>query len=140
MTIVLFLLVSLCVHCYDVDGGKIYQPNQQQIHRLHDYQSIQPSIDDNFDCVDIYKQPAFQHLLLKNHKIQLFPTFMRTTMQNRSSIKDKHFIKGCRSGRVPIFKTTRRQKMTSQTSSKSQLDDFNQYSQGYPRHHVSLFN
>ncbi|VVB02601.1 unnamed protein product [Arabis nemorensis] len=28
-----------------------------------------PSLHD-FDCVDIYKQPAFQHPLLKNHKIQ----------------------------------------------------------------------
>jgi hypothetical protein len=24
-----------------------------------------------FDCVDIYKQPAFDHPLLKNHKIQV---------------------------------------------------------------------
>jgi hypothetical protein len=24
-----------------------------------------------FDCVDIYKQPAFDHHLLKNHKIQV---------------------------------------------------------------------
>ncbi|XP_010516700.1 PREDICTED: uncharacterized protein LOC104792281 [Camelina sativa] len=32
-------------------------------------QGAQGNIDD-YDCVDIYKQPAFQHPLLKNHKIQ----------------------------------------------------------------------
>ncbi|XP_019102097.1 PREDICTED: uncharacterized protein LOC104792280 [Camelina sativa] len=32
-------------------------------------QGAQGNIDE-YDCVDIYKQPAFQHPLLKNHKIQ----------------------------------------------------------------------
>ena len=38
-------------------------------HLVHIY--MQPTIDDDFDCVDIYKQPAFQHPFLKNHKIQV---------------------------------------------------------------------
>ncbi|KAF3551991.1 hypothetical protein DY000_02002438 [Brassica cretica] len=32
-------------------------------------QVVEGNLDD-FDCVDIYKQPAFQHPLLKHHKIQ----------------------------------------------------------------------
>ncbi|XP_057444351.1 uncharacterized protein LOC130736549 [Lotus japonicus] len=136
MEIFFILILSLCGQYYKVDGGIIHQPNKQQFHRLHNYQSIQRSLDDDFDCVEIYKQPTLQHPLLKNHKIQLFPTFMRTTMHNRSS----YLGNGCRPGKVPIFKTRMRQKMITKSSSKSQLDDFNQYSQSYPGHHVSWFN
>ncbi|KAF3449507.1 hypothetical protein FNV43_RR10235 [Rhamnella rubrinervis] len=52
-----------------------------------------PSREDNdFDCVDIYKQPALSHPLLKNHKIQ---------------IKDQVNVEseGCPSGKVPIQRT-----------------------------------
>ncbi|KAK9141963.1 hypothetical protein Syun_011363 [Stephania yunnanensis] len=36
--------------------------------------SIQSEDGDIIDCVDIYKQPAFDHPALKNHKIQMRPT------------------------------------------------------------------
>ncbi|KAF3448190.1 hypothetical protein FNV43_RR08903 [Rhamnella rubrinervis] len=55
--------------------------------------SVLPSREDNdFDCVDIYKQPALSHPLLKNHKIQ---------------IKDQVNVEseGCPSGKVPIQRT-----------------------------------
>jgi len=34
-------------------------------------QSSDMMVNSDFDCVDIYKQPAFAHHLLKNHKIQV---------------------------------------------------------------------
>jgi hypothetical protein len=43
-------------------------------HASFDYnfgQQIQHRMDNDFKCVDIYKQPALQHPLLKNHKIQV---------------------------------------------------------------------
>ncbi|XP_057453070.1 uncharacterized protein LOC130744929 [Lotus japonicus] len=140
-----FLFVSFCVQGYEIDGGRIHKPKKNQFHRLHDHQSTQGSIDDDFDCIDIYKQPAFQHPLLKNHKIQLFPTFMRSRMQNRSSylgkaIKDENSMRGCRSGKVPIFKTTMRQKLKTHSSSRSELDNFNQYSKSYPGHHFATLD
>ncbi|CAL9757938.1 unnamed protein product, partial [Musa acuminata subsp. burmannicoides] len=36
--------------------------------------SFQSGKGDIFDCVDMFKQPAFDHPLLRNHKIQMRPT------------------------------------------------------------------
>ncbi|KAG7643532.1 Neprosin [Arabidopsis suecica] len=59
------------------------------------------SILQEFDCVDIYKQPAFQHPLLKNHKIQENFNF------NKSHIiknKYKENVLSCPQGTVPVLK------------------------------------
>jgi hypothetical protein len=32
---------------------------------------IQHHVNNDFECVDIYKQPTLQHPLLKDHKIQV---------------------------------------------------------------------
>lgn len=37
---------------------------------------VQPTGVDTFECVDINKQPAFDHPLLKNHKIQVLTKFL----------------------------------------------------------------
>lgn len=34
-------------------------------------QSSDMMLNSDFDCLDMYKQPAFAHPLLKNHKIQV---------------------------------------------------------------------
>ncbi|XP_057420483.1 uncharacterized protein LOC130714592 [Lotus japonicus] len=97
-------------------------------------------MQDDFDCVDLYKQPAFQHPLLKNHKIQLFPTFTMSTMQLGRDNKDKHSRKRCPMGKVPIFKTNIREQKINMSTSKSQLDGLNQYSQSRPRHHFATLS
>ncbi|KAI5012183.1 hypothetical protein ZWY2020_024317 [Hordeum vulgare] len=51
-----------------------------------------------FDCVDIYKQPAFDHPLLKNHKIQLPPN-------SSSGIVLPTTGESCPNGTVPIRRT-----------------------------------
>ncbi|XP_014503032.2 uncharacterized protein LOC106763348 [Vigna radiata var. radiata] len=64
------------------------------------------------DCIDIYKQPAFDHPLLKNHKLQRKPSFQnsfeKTSVENSST----KFIFGlekdeCPRGSVPIRRTTK---------------------------------
>ncbi|XP_042446645.1 uncharacterized protein LOC122031619 [Zingiber officinale] len=40
----------------------------------HSLKTIQTITGDLFDCVDMYKQPAFDHPLLKNHTLQLKPS------------------------------------------------------------------
>uniref|UniRef100_A0A7N2MC59 Neprosin PEP catalytic domain-containing protein n=1 Tax=Quercus lobata TaxID=97700 RepID=A0A7N2MC59_QUELO len=49
---------------------------QQQLKRLNKpaLKSIESPDGDIIDCVDIYKQPAFDHPLLKNHTIQMRPS------------------------------------------------------------------
>ncbi|CAI9093617.1 OLC1v1029164C2 [Oldenlandia corymbosa var. corymbosa] len=40
--------------------------------------SIQSEDGDIIDCVDIYKQPALNHPALRNHKIQMLPSYVPT--------------------------------------------------------------
>ncbi|XVF11025.1 hypothetical protein REPUB_Repub07fG0233800 [Reevesia pubescens] len=65
---------------------------------------------DSVICVDIYKQPAFDHPALKNHKIQTKPTFSSEFMTKKVSTTAKlsAFVlpnKPCPKGMVPIQKT-----------------------------------
>ncbi|XP_031283653.1 uncharacterized protein LOC116142371 [Pistacia vera] len=62
---------------------------------------------DQYDCVDIYKQPAFNHVLLKNHKIQMNPSSFPEFKSNSQIPLSTHSMfggqsKGCPAGKVPI--------------------------------------
>lgn len=138
MALFLFLVLSLCIPCYIVDADS---KSQQSFTTLQEFKNIQLATKDNeFDCVDIYKQPAFRHPLLKNHKIQLNPSFARDTTRRRSSYINKAF-KGdsftCPPGKVPIQKKAIKHQTITDSSSKKQIEDFYQYSQSNPGHHVS---
>ncbi|ESQ52138.1 hypothetical protein EUTSA_v10017910mg [Eutrema salsugineum] len=62
-------------------------------------QGAEGNIDD-FDCVEIYKQPAFQHPLLKNHKIQeTFSSYENPERSNKYETEEH-----CPKGTVPIFR------------------------------------
>ncbi|WJX72413.1 hypothetical protein P8452_56298 [Trifolium repens] len=69
MALFYFLVVSLCIACCKVTASD----------------SIVLQVDNDFECVDIYKQPSLQHPLLKNHKIQLYPTFAKNVVRSRTS-------------------------------------------------------
>ncbi|KAH0886831.1 hypothetical protein HID58_062927 [Brassica napus] len=61
--------------------------------------SAEGSIDD-VDCVEIYKQPAFQHPSLKNHKIQeIFSSYEDLERSDNYEKKEQ-----CPKGTVPIFR------------------------------------
>ncbi|KAL5716066.1 hypothetical protein ACHQM5_017804 [Ranunculus cassubicifolius] len=67
--------------------------------------SIQTEYGDVYDCVDIYKQPAFDHPALKYHKLQVKPSSYPKGISNNSKnqvtsvgLKDG----GCPRGTVPI--------------------------------------
>ncbi|KAG9441277.1 hypothetical protein H6P81_017131 [Aristolochia fimbriata] len=68
--------------------------------------TIKTEYGDIFDCVDIYKQPAFDHPLLKNHKLQMRPSFFPNTpkLQEASSMAEMVGLPdgGCPQGYVPI--------------------------------------
>ncbi|KDP40819.1 hypothetical protein JCGZ_24818 [Jatropha curcas] len=60
---------------------------------------------DVIDCVDIYKQPAFSHPLLKNHKIQLKPSsYPGGIMTSNNSVLFQEWNKKgkCPKGTIPI--------------------------------------
>ncbi|KAK7321489.1 hypothetical protein VNO77_32192 [Canavalia gladiata] len=74
--------------------------------------SIHTKLGDIVDCIDIYKQPAFDHPLLKNHKLQRepsFQTFNGKTSLNTPVSKPMSFgleKDECPTGTVPIPRMT----------------------------------
>ncbi|KAK9147746.1 hypothetical protein Scep_006503 [Stephania cephalantha] len=76
--------------------------------------TIEGKAGDLFDCVDIYKQPAFDNPLLQNHKIQMKPSFVPKELFPKSEVAARHQIStamlidgGCPEGTVPIKRTTK---------------------------------
>ncbi|KAH7513917.1 hypothetical protein FEM48_Zijuj11G0033700 [Ziziphus jujuba var. spinosa] len=76
--------------------------------------SFQTEDGDVIDCVDIYKQHAFDHPMLKNHKIQMKPTTIPKGIRNHESettYKSLQYMLGnisCPQGSVPIKRATRK--------------------------------
>ncbi|CAN8274716.1 unnamed protein product [Cochlearia groenlandica] len=72
-------------------------------------QTFQEEIE--YDCVDIYKQPGFQHPLMKNHKIQMRPSLefqamLTTEYPDTLDLSKSHKSKErCPKGQVPIHRT-----------------------------------
>ncbi|KAH9710425.1 NEP-interacting protein 1 [Citrus sinensis] len=66
---------------------------------------------DTIDCVDINKQPALDHPLLKNHKVQTRPVTFPTGSAKKSSKSKTSYIRhereSCPDGTVPIRRTSK---------------------------------
>ncbi|KAI3844629.1 hypothetical protein MKX03_026731 [Papaver bracteatum] len=73
--------------------------------------TIITEVGDVIDCIDIYKQPAFDNPLLKDHKIQMSPRSIsgKTRSQNISASSIFHGLQRerCPLGTVPIRRMTR---------------------------------
>ncbi|KAK7321490.1 hypothetical protein VNO77_32193 [Canavalia gladiata] len=83
--------------------------------------SIHTKLGDIVDCIDIYKQPAFDHPLLKNHKLQREPSFQ--TFNGKTSLNtsgSKPILFGlekdeCPMGTVPIPRMTKNNSIQAKT-------------------------
>ncbi|XP_047171054.1 uncharacterized protein LOC124839324 [Vigna umbellata] len=63
---------------------------------------------DIVDCIDIYKQLAFDHPLLKDHKLQRKPSFQKSSMKTLANKPNFNFEKvQCPKGSIPIRRTTK---------------------------------
>ncbi|CAJ1970840.1 unnamed protein product [Sphenostylis stenocarpa] len=83
--------------------------------------TIHAESGDIVDCIDIYKQPAFDHPLLKDHKLQMKPTFqnsMKKTNVNNSRIRSMFGLgkEKCPRGTVPILRTRKDDLMREKSS------------------------
>ncbi|XP_026434833.1 uncharacterized protein LOC113332507 isoform X2 [Papaver somniferum] len=78
----------------------------------HPVKSIQTKLGDIFDCINIYKQSAFDHPLLRNHKIQMKPNLIQeqqndVPLSNMVSSMARSKLDGCSSETVPIRSYTK---------------------------------
>ncbi|XP_026416581.1 uncharacterized protein LOC113312017 [Papaver somniferum] len=74
--------------------------------------SIKKKLGETYDCISIYKQPAFDHPLLRNHKIQMKPNVIQgeqidEPIYNMVSIGVRSKYESCPSETVPIRRTTK---------------------------------
>ncbi|KHN13667.1 hypothetical protein glysoja_039244 [Glycine soja] len=74
--------------------------------------SIHTNLGYIVDCIDINKQPAFDHPLLKNHKLQRKPSFQKSigkTSVKKSPTRPLLVLQKdqCPTGTVPIRRTTK---------------------------------
>ncbi|XP_022961958.1 uncharacterized protein LOC111462577 isoform X1 [Cucurbita moschata] len=72
------LIVTLTVIvCGAVEGGSLSKQKSMRMNSLRKQaiKSIRSEDGDIIDCVSIYDQPAFDHPALRNHTIQLAPTY-----------------------------------------------------------------
>ncbi|CAN1168591.1 IAA-amino acid hydrolase ILR1-like 4 [Linum perenne] len=115
-------VINLCFNflCFFIgDQGsdsraKMHSKGGYDPRSIHDPRSILKTIEngkDIIDCVDIYKQPAFNHPLLKNHTLQLKPSSypFRLEDHNSSEVLHTHQFwerngQNCPQGTVPILR------------------------------------
>ncbi|KAH7840959.1 hypothetical protein Vadar_023868 [Vaccinium darrowii] len=88
--------------------------------------TIHTEYGDIYDCVDFYKQPAFDHPLLKNHNFyfQMKPISLHKRKRDQVSSKDKEPLQiglsggGCPFGTVPIRRVKEEDLMRERNASK----------------------
>ncbi|KAI3941304.1 hypothetical protein MKW92_033535 [Papaver armeniacum] len=97
VTLLLTIMVVFCVILgIEAQGRKYALPdeedmeleNQLKVLNKPPIKSFQTKSGDILDCIDIYKQPAFDHPLLQNHKIQMKPNFKREVEINADTPVD----------------------------------------------------
>ncbi|XP_057421428.1 uncharacterized protein LOC130715327 [Lotus japonicus] len=100
---ILFLLCCLVTSSTSqrADGMQGWQEN------LTPVKSIQKEFGHVVDCIDINKQPAFNHHLLKNHKLQEKPSNQKVI--EKSNLRNSLFglETPCPKGTVPIRRNTK---------------------------------
>ncbi|PNY08967.1 hypothetical protein L195_g005508 [Trifolium pratense] len=77
---IILLVLAISVYGTNNDGSfsrqKILEVERKLQHlRKHSLKTIQSEDGDTIDCIDINKQPAFDHPALKDHKIQMAPSY-----------------------------------------------------------------
>ncbi|OVA01249.1 protein of unknown function DUF239 [Macleaya cordata] len=102
---------------------------------------------DIHDCIDVHKQPAFDHPLLKNHKIQMKPSSVskRVRDETSSAITKRHKtlnlrtpVEGCPKGTVPIRRTRKEDLIRAKSLSLKTIQSGSKANA--PNEYVSIYN
>ncbi|KAF8379097.1 hypothetical protein HHK36_028526 [Tetracentron sinense] len=121
ITLLFLLSLSLC-SSYGLEDEEDHLELERQLKLINKtpLKTIHTEYGDVIDCIDIHKQLAFDHPLLKNHKIQMRPSFPLKGLTNEdSSIANQIRVglksKGCQTGTVPIRRTRKEDLIRSKT-------------------------
>ncbi|KAF8379314.1 hypothetical protein HHK36_028747 [Tetracentron sinense] len=148
VSLVLLLACSLIVsYINGVEGGRRLSRKEdmefeRQLKLLNKpaVMSIKTEYGDIYDCVDFYKQPAFDHPLLKNHTFETSPSSFPKGMKNGASSGAKSLnigLKGggCPSGTVPIRRTTKDDLIRAKSFSEKYVGNMGILTKERPGHH-----
>ncbi|KAG6499795.1 hypothetical protein ZIOFF_039587 [Zingiber officinale] len=108
--LVLFILCALLYHSVAADHTARYLSEAEEKELQTQLKSLNKPYDEygiTFDCVDIYKQPAFDHPLLKNHTLQIKSISFPKSMNKNGSSETVKLPRRCPRGTVLIRRTTR---------------------------------
>ncbi|KAI4367661.1 hypothetical protein MLD38_023371 [Melastoma candidum] len=116
--ILLSLLCFCIIHCHGIHHQPLSEEEEQELDkRLRILNKLPVKTveisGDVIDCIDVYKQPAFDHPLLKDHKIQLnhhgpsSPRFNNRKLKNHTEGAGLFAFEGCPNGTIPIRRTTK---------------------------------
>ncbi|WJX59615.1 hypothetical protein P8452_44921 [Trifolium repens] len=112
--LVLCLMTNSIGHKVDDIHSVLESDLERQLNLINKshIKSIQTKSGYLVDCVDINKQPAFDHPLLKNHQLQRKPSFERKINETRAKISSTKLTNWlekvrCPKGYVPIRRITK---------------------------------
>ncbi|KAJ9679431.1 hypothetical protein PVL29_021380 [Vitis rotundifolia] len=122
MRVVVVLALLFWGISHEVEGGRATSISKEEdlelereLRRLNKpaIKSFQTEYGDIFDCVDINKQPALDHPLLENHRVQKKPSVFPKGLGPKTSGKTQSSKiglpdGGCPEGTVPIKRITKR--------------------------------
>ncbi|XVF89127.1 hypothetical protein PTKIN_Ptkin19aG0105500 [Pterospermum kingtungense] len=125
--LVIFLGITLCYVLGEGGDLGLATPKQKALEGTkpnttirHAVKSIQSEDGDIIDCIDIYKQPAMDHPALKNHIIQMKPSYspnkeeIPTSEQSNSrTLTTQLWQKSgkCPKGTIPVRRTQNKLKL-----------------------------
>ncbi|CAJ2674282.1 unnamed protein product [Trifolium pratense] len=116
LSVLVLCLVTITSHRVDGSHTKVNEDleveRQLKLINKSPIKSIHTKFGYIVDCVDINKQPAFDHPFLKNHKLQRRPNFYikkdKTSVKNSTTNPTFGFDEvECPTGTVPIRRTTK---------------------------------
>ncbi|GMJ08706.1 hypothetical protein like AT4G23365 [Hibiscus trionum] len=96
--------------------------------------TIRTQYGDKYDCVGLYEQPAFQHRLLKNHKIQMRPSYNANPTGNGTSDNsiDVVLTDSCPAGTVPIRRRSAEELSRARALFRQQFRSFDKSTKNIP--------
>ncbi|KAI3958124.1 hypothetical protein MKW98_020766 [Papaver atlanticum] len=127
LSVFVAMVFVLNLEIFEVDGRQSISieedlefERQLKILNKPPIKTIHSSWGDIYDCIDFYKQPAFDHPLLKNHKLQIKPNLeMKEGRSESGTSIFRTQVESCPQETVPIRRTRKEDLIRAKYSSLS---------------------